>query len=187
VTTEVNPDRVRLLVADLRTPGLKQATGVLTERYDDGTEGDCCLGRACKVAIANGIEGVEAILSPFTEPVSYQFDIMGPDGSHRTAEQAVLPLPVQTWFGFDTDAPNLRGPDGGFYAATDLNDEKKWTFEQIATAFEVTFLGGEYPADAMTWPGMPLHPSGLEEDEEEEGDDEQLLVVVDEPFGKLEP
>ena len=149
-------NKVRLLVEDLRTPGLIQATRYLTVPNESGADGDCCLGRGCKVAIANGLKGVEAIRTGTN--VDYRYIAADPIvhlGTQEHHEGAVLPPPVAEWYGFDKINPLLTCPDGSIRDATSLNDELKWNFEQIAYAFEVTFLDGTYPADAITWPGMP--------------------------------
>lgn len=173
----VNRDRVRLLVADLRTPGIVQGHGYLTQAITDPktlevVDHDCCLGRACKVSIANGLEGVEAVRSGRTNGVDYVYTVVDDlELLHVMHEGAVLPRLVKDWFGFDTLSVRLQTPDGKFQDAVILNDECHWTFEQIATAFEVTFLDGTYPEDAMTWPKMPGY----------------VEPPVSEPTGLLEP
>lgn len=183
MTSEVNLDRVRLLVADLRTPGIAQGHGYLTQAITDPVtqetvDHDCCLGRACKVALANGVKGLDVARSEHTAAVDYLYRgtrADDPDDPRPAMfhEGAVLPPPVRDWFGFRVVSPQLKTPNGDTQDAVVLNDELRWTFGQIATAFEVTFLGGTYPEDAMTWPGMP--------------DYRTIVAVMDEPFGLLEP
>lgn len=152
-----NLDRIRLLVADLRTPGLLQARGNLTVfrgNYRETRE-DCCLGRACQVALDNGLEGLDPKIHDGSV-ASYSYLYSRSDGiTVESSETAVLPRPVQNWYGIGDENPMLKGPDGQAYSATELNDDHQWNLEQIAYAFEVTYLGGEYPVDAITWPGMP--------------------------------
>lgn len=166
----VNLDRIRLLVADLRTPGILQGHGYLTQETVDPDTGeprdeDCRLGRACKVAIANGIENLD-IRRGDAEHVAYVYPRIpvasDDEQGYEASEMAVLPPPVRDWFGFNSDDPNLLLPNGVTHGAIGLNDDKCWTFDQIATAFEVTFLGGTYPPEAMTWREMPLaDPAGM--------------------------
>lgn len=160
---EVNTDRVQLLVADLRSGTRIQGHGHLTQKID-GEDHDCCLGVGCKVAIANGLEGLEVHL-PGSNIVDYVWTGTDPDGtSYESSESSVLPSVVWEWYGFPAAIGGdveLTAPDGARYHATSLNDELCWDLEQIATAFEVTFLGGTYPPEAITWPGMPGHVPGM--------------------------
>jgi hypothetical protein len=180
VNENVNRDHVALLVADLRTPGIVQGHGYLTQAITDPktrkvVDHDCCLGRGCKVAIANGLEGVEAVRSGHANGVDYVYTLVDNDDlPHTLHEGAVLPPPVQDWFGFSTVSVRLKTPDDKWYDAVVLNDECNWTFEQIAYAFEVTFLDGTYPEDAMTWPKMPGHV-------------EPAVSATADPIGLLEP
>lgn len=107
----------------LREPGRRQVT------WSPQTDfGQCCLGVACEVAMANGAAVTRTRTDPKgTSPYSYNGNFSD------------LPLAVQTWLGVDTDDPCL--PVGrvaiNMDTATVLNDFKKLTFADIAEAIEL--------------------------------------------------
>lgn len=75
-------------------------------------EGYCCLGVACRVAG------------------------MRPFGESFGEESAVLPKRAMRWLGVEDDNPKI-----GRFAAATLNDEKGYSFSQIADAIEKHWLG----------------------------------------------
>lgn len=133
MSNEPDRERIALWVAALRDPEAKQARKVLT-RADGG--GDCCLGIACKVAIANGLQletgiGAMMIEDYATDVVVYGF----PHG-----EKAFLPTEVQEWFGFDSHNPCIGYHDEGQVTGTLANDIFGLTLPEIADIIEAHFL-----------------------------------------------
>lgn len=98
--------------------------GALTNLDRDGNpESHCCLGVACEVAIANGLDlAVEAV------PSVRRYGV--------TAEVAYLPDEVQEWLGVDTNSPII-----GDVSAVVRNDNCQQTFAEIAAAIREHGLG----------------------------------------------
>ena len=124
----VNKERLILWVDALRSGQYEQTDKRLKR---DGKY--CCLGVACEVAVANGLE---LDIRPFFE------DSIGDEN---------LPIEVSRWFGFDGDTQdpllgnyNTMDPEDEDYdadwrqdvLATEANDELLWSFERIADALE---------------------------------------------------
>ena len=135
--SQVNGDRVRLLVDALRSGEFEQGRGRLNR--DDEL---CCLGVACVVAQRAGLA-----LRAYTDEdgdVHYGRD---DDGWKDEEDYAQLPRSVQEWYGFEFNDPELRAAVDGehedTYQASTLNDDYAYDFAQIADAFERTFLLGE--------------------------------------------
>lgn len=141
----VNTERVRLLVDALRSGQYVQGTNCLEQREAAGEPlKHCCLGVACRVAMANGLD-VSA------GPVHSSFGVTAFDG-----EMYVLPKSVAEWYGFvdEKSAYEWNGvprvyltPDEqALYAVPNpidvvsLNDTIHMDFEDIAKAFERTYL-----------------------------------------------
>jgi hypothetical protein len=101
----VNKDRLRLWVEALRS-----------DEYG-------CLGVACKVAVANGLD----------------IDL---DTFYHSDSGQNLPREVSEWFGFDEGVvdPELTLPDpeddDHVITATEANDDLGWSFHDIADAAE---------------------------------------------------
>ena len=103
--TGVGPDieeerrgRVRRLVAELRTGDHRQA-----RKYLATEEGFCCLGVACEVAMAGGLDMAKE--ERFHKPHAYQnvrvrHFFYNPVMVTVTGSARVLPAPVARWFGF---------------------------------------------------------------------------------------
>jgi hypothetical protein len=131
-TVSPNENNIRLWVDGLRSGQFAQGQMRLTRINEDGNQFDCCMGVACKVAVNNGVE-VEVV----EDEISVMYD----------GEEEFLPLSVQDWLGFEGHNPVLdpnpdsheSAPDGLLHAA-EANDDKKWTFEQIADALERVYL-----------------------------------------------
>lgn len=137
--------RRRGLVAGLRSGDYAQTRGVLHQVTGAGDRqiGFCCLGVACEVAIA---QGLELLRSTYADCMHY-------DGRGKT-----LPPAATRWFHFDDENPYLRIPDEvadevtnkrfqeervrprTLWSASDLNDLYKFTLAQIADCFEYTYL-----------------------------------------------
>lgn len=122
--TPVQKARVRKLVDTLRTTNKRQGRGYLRQRGNK-TVKFCCLGIACEVAIAEGLE-----ISRNTRHSVATYS----DGIYT------LPSEVQNFFGFDRFDPRLLDEDGKEDTASGLNDDQKYNFKRIADAFERTYL-----------------------------------------------
>lgn len=134
----VDKGRVKLLVNALRDPEQRQASGKL------GSErGYCCLGVACEVAIANGLDLYREEL-----PEAAAGDFMVRYGDDLNA--MTLPWAVAEWYGFAEVDPYLR-LDGKMEGkmegkATFANDSLGMTLKSIGDAFEATYLSDEAAA-----------------------------------------
>jgi hypothetical protein len=141
----VNVDRMRLLVAELRSGNWKQTTGTLTANRGDGLR-HCCLGVATEVAIRGGC-GVTRT-QPNGQAGRYIY-VNTERANPGLGETNYLHPRVRDWYGLDTQDPQLivgvRGlPEYG--TATQLNDAANWSLSQIADAFEKTFLPDDWAA-----------------------------------------
>lgn len=130
-----NLDNIRAWVAALRSGKYTQGRGALIRVEWDGDK-YCCLGVACEVALEAGVALEHQVLG------SYHYFSGGNTG--------VLPAAVARWLGVLTTNPLLRVPPhlvkagmGDPETAISLNDQRKFTFEQIAEAIEYTFLKEE--------------------------------------------
>ncbi len=123
-------------VEELKSGKWNQTIGRLCRDTKQG-EAYCCLGVACEVAIANGVE-----IEKKKEPLSADETLGGVRSIVYYGEDASsLPTEVQRWLG-------LKNPNGGFYTEyTDkdgykisgligANDEMRYTFTQIADLIE---------------------------------------------------
>lgn len=132
-----NTENMRKYIDALRSGEYTQGRNKL-EKIVDGATRHCCLGVACRVALANG---VEMNITPFVDS--------GSDASTKTAfddDTAFLPVKVIDWLGLigiDANNPTLITAEGTENTATVLNDEGLFTFEQIADCFERTYLTPE--------------------------------------------
>lgn len=139
-----NTENMRTFVAALRSGEFQQGRNKL-EKNVDGVVVHCCLGVACRVALANGVE-MEITSKPdaFTRDAITSFH----------GNSSFMPPKVSQWLGLagsgsDYDKtgwpenPALVAEDGVEYSASVLNDERLYTFDQIADAFERTYLTSE--------------------------------------------
>lgn len=132
-----NTENMQKFVTALRSGDFQQGQNALEYTDLSGKVTNCCLGVACRVAVKDGLE--------------LQVTNSGAD-NHATyfaGETAFLPYEVQKWLGVATGNPVLRAihPDSMFddadfdlLTATYLNDSGNFTFNQIADAFERTYL-----------------------------------------------
>lgn len=128
-----NENNIRLWVDGLRSGEYEQGQMRLTKVDPFGKQFDCCMGVACKVAVNEGVE-VEVVVE---DGVVVIYD----------GEEEFLPYSVRNWLGFNDHNPvldpnpdsNESAPDGLLHAA-EANDDKSWTFEQIADALERVYL-----------------------------------------------
>lgn len=126
----VNRERVKLLVDALRSGEYEQCQGALVRTAKDGSKSYCCLGVATVVALKNGV------------PSYFKVE------DYERRGFTVMPYQVSAWCGFPEDNPWLvTAPSGQRASAVHLNDCERYPFDQIADAFERTFLSEE-AADA---------------------------------------
>lgn len=132
-----NKERVRLLVEALRSGEHEQARGHLEAR-EDGKIKRCCLGVACRVAMANGLE----------------LKVNENDGWANTlfnGQDDVLPHTVAEWFDFyDTNPTVAVLREGDWVSATRANDSLRLNFAEIANAFERQYLSDEETPEPLT-------------------------------------
>lgn len=123
---EPNKANIRLWVDALRSGKYRQGRQYLETVGKDGVVRHCCLGVACRVAMANGVDeftttrGDETVITVFDKHVG------------------VLPLNVRVWLGLDDCDPKLVVD--GSVTAIEANDDCNWSFDQIASALEETYL-----------------------------------------------
>lgn len=126
-----NVEAIREWVADLRSGKYAQTTNVL--RHEDAY---CCLGVACETyrrVTGHGQWKDEDGELYF----SANEDLSG-------AEDQTLPEGVQRWLGVEDNDPRPV-MDGDPTHATELNDNQRLTFAEIAGAVERTYLSPEAP------------------------------------------
>lgn len=115
-------EKIALLVADLRANAHLQGTNYLcrNDKY-------CCLGRACEVAIANGLDVKKRSESNGKAMVTKYDDFAGS-----------MPDSVRDWYGFSYNEglffPNEEGPE--YTELTSCNDFYRLTFPEIASLIE---------------------------------------------------
>jgi len=142
-------ERIKLWEQELLNPDRIQGTGRLAYT-DGGVDKFCCLGIACEVAIANGLEVNRS-------------KIQGVEGGmtiHRYDGNADhMPPSVAAWYGFtdiDGHNPQLRyvDPEGREVRANaaDFNDgdaglDDRLTFPEIAAAIRHTYLENVHDQD----------------------------------------
>lgn len=129
-----NKERVQLLVDALESDQFKQGIGAL-ERFSDAFSKqpldaveNCCLGVACRVAMANGLDlPTERV---FVDRVRFG------------DETGFLPWQVREWFEFNTSDPALWTSDefDEQSTAVSMNDGRAMNFRGIAAAFKRTYI-----------------------------------------------
>lgn len=116
-----------MLVDALRSDRFQQNIGSL--RSEDGKR-HCCLGVATQVALDAGLVVDESNRDHAAEPWNQGYQVMC---------QA-----VHKWYGFNTGNPYLAGMVDGKLkpptAASLWNDELNANFDEIADAFEATYI-----------------------------------------------
>lgn len=126
-----NKARIKLVVDALRSGKFRQGTGRLAV-YDPVSKKVryCCLGVACEVARANGLE-LKRTRRGTSVGAYYDY----------AESSSILPPVVVEWLGLELRDPVLSYTDEGHEeSATALNDELELNFRQIANAFERTYL-----------------------------------------------
>lgn len=118
-----NNDRLLLWVEALESGDYQQVRDTLRSEW-----GFCCLGVACEVAMANGLD----------------IDVREGDNVWFYDGQAdALPTSVQDWYGLDNTNPVLKFPDGVRADCIVANDSYGDSFVSIAKAVRNTYnLGG---------------------------------------------
>lgn len=117
--TQPNKQHLLLWVKGLLSKQYAQGKGQLARICrPDGPWEYCCMGVACEVAIAHGLE------LPVVERqiLGYTHRQYGASG-----DLLVLPMEVQQWLGLDTANPML-----GRWTAIGANDVEHFDFERIA-------------------------------------------------------
>lgn len=125
----VNKVNIALWVQALESDRFKQGTGNLISIVN-GQKFHCCLGVACEIAMEHGVE--------LTMTIGDGVVVVGNHDGY-------LPPAVQDWLGLPTD-PMLA--DG--VTAVSANDNRGWTFPEIAAALRKRYLegGGDDPAES---------------------------------------
>lgn len=119
---EPNKERLRLWVAALRSGEFPQGKDVLC-RVSPAGDTYCCLGVACEVAIANGLD-----IGTATRRWAKRYD----------NEDLILPQVVADWYGLGSRDPMLIHGESRDIASI-WNDSARLDFEEIAKAIEFTF------------------------------------------------
>lgn len=132
----INKERVQFLVDDLMTTTELQGKSRLAYKDTDGKMRYCCLGRACEVAIAHGLE-----LSTDVD----ENDVISYDG-----DTGIMPYQVITWYGFSDGNPDVSAVISGKEVVSvelaQLNDGGggamyiSHTFKQIGQIIKENFL-----------------------------------------------
>jgi hypothetical protein len=118
--------RLRNFLAALRSGKYLQSHGELAGRDTEAEPWKyCCLGVACEVAVQDGLR---------LDVKERQFK------KYYNNEGGVLPPKVADWYGFNSTDPHLWSESSEMHRASALNDRFKMGFEEIADAFEQTFL-----------------------------------------------
>lgn len=129
----VNKVNMALWADGLDSGRFKQGTGNLI-CIVNGHKRHCCLGVACEVAMEHGVE-----LAMVTTGGGV-VEIGGEDG--------YLPPAVRDWLGLPSNCFDPMLADG--VTAVGANDNRGWTFPQIAAALRKRYLegGGDEPAES---------------------------------------
>lgn len=133
-TREEQAEHRALWVAALRSGEYRQGRGKLTLATQDGYS-HCCLGVACEVARANGVD-LEV------EPGPDGFSLFYGEPGEPFRDELYLPEPVREWLGLDSERGSLD-PDVDlatehryFRYLSSLNDSAGYDFNQIADVIE---------------------------------------------------
>lgn len=139
-------ERIQLWVDALRSGYFEQTSGVLEQRFSDGKTRHCCLGVACRVAMANGLD-----LRVYENgEVTYFGAADVPDDSSDFFQMTSghLPVSVGLWLGVIEESTLVASGhstdvdlsvDGSWGTATEANDSGK-TFAEIADMIEKRYL-----------------------------------------------
>jgi hypothetical protein len=131
----VNKERVQLLYEDLKNNNHLQATEALEKIDSEENHSFCCLGRACRVAIDNGLE-----LEIGTDEQGYKVTF--------NSSYEVMPWEVVDWYGFSDNNPAVVSvsPDTHVQrtcSLAELNDGihgRRYSLPEIAEVIRFNFL-----------------------------------------------
>lgn len=145
-------ERIKLWEQELLNPDRNQGTGRLAYTEFE-VDKFCCLGIACEVAIANGLEVNRTKIegAGCDNKIIHQYD---GNADH-------LPPSVAAWYGFDRVTREFYNPTLHYIdpegqetvaSAADFNDgdaglDERLTFQEIAAAIRYTYLEGGYEED----------------------------------------
>ena len=122
----MNPEIKQQWVAALRSGEYRQGKHVL-HNVDENTY--CCLGVLCDLAVKAGVIQLGA--------VDYNSEVDGDVQAYGGAgDKTTLPLSVQEWACLDDFNPDVIDNEGDESSLAGLNDEKNYTFEQLADLIE---------------------------------------------------
>lgn len=139
----VNKENMRLWVAALRSGKFQQGQNALKRQYPgDPVPRHCCLGVACEIAVAHGVNLEISRLTTAhygTAEPTYTWRFNGTLGA--------LPSAVVAWLGVGSpDSAEDQDPVVGLYTphpeaavpvrAIKANDELRWDFLRIADGLE---------------------------------------------------
>lgn len=118
---------VRRWVDALRSDEYKQCQGGLAQEGQNGIE-YCCLGVLCELAVSDGVIAAKTINN-------------GCFGYESTSgwQAALPPLMVAGWVGLVGDSWEVEEENTNV-ELTSLNDDRNWTFAEIADVIEENFL-----------------------------------------------
>lgn len=134
-----NKERLRLLVAALRSGEYEQGNGYLKVRNKEDTKFlHCCLGVACELATANGVVLVTSEFFNEDNRKTVKFD----------GHSDFMPGLVSRWLEVDSSDLVVMSPDGYLLTGAAANDNHGLTFEQIATGIEANYKLLERDDDA---------------------------------------
>lgn len=123
----VNKERVQELVDALRSGQYTQGNGQLRRVLAHDDSRYCCLGIACEISR----------VGQFAHESSSTYY---PFGNESSGSGTHLPRPVKDWYGFASDDPQIRLANGQLVAAIYANDSLRLSLNEIADAFERTYL-----------------------------------------------
>lgn len=144
----VNKGRVGLLVAALESGEYEQGKMALHIKDSEGKDTWCCLGVGADVARRFGLDLTSEFEPLFGGDISARREIIGGNPSYMCAQ-------VADWFGFDSENPALKTPEGETASAAEWNDGNVLTgnfdgdgkaesipstFADIAAGFRRTYL-----------------------------------------------
>lgn len=131
--TQLLPEPKRLILEALRSDRFKQGIEALAPIWEDGTH-HCCLGVICEVAIEAGVD-VNRVKRPHADCLAYGGNTsMPPDSVVQWAygtDIGVWQVVIEEDGDDDSADTVLRVRE-----LSELNDNRRWSFEQIAQAIE---------------------------------------------------
>lgn len=131
-----NRENIQKWVDALRSGDYKQGEGALVSGSDSDKH-YCCLGVACAIAANEGIVSYDG---------SGGYNRHGEYEDYSDHSDTELPEVVKVWLGVNAVDPLIATSGEGVEErihAINANDSLGWSFEQIASAVERTYLGSE--------------------------------------------